>query len=121
MENNTTAADKRKSLFDYWIANDVKRVDFNLVLDAERRLAAAQLEHKRATVEHTLAIKNLNYQGGRLLEEYGICMSEQQWSGHYVAQTNTTLASPLPSYRLSDTCGPIEQPVRPVLAPDDGR
>lgn len=44
-----------------------RRIDFNLLLDAERRLADAQIAYHRARVEYAVALKNVNLEIENLL------------------------------------------------------
>ena len=44
-----------------------RRIDFNLVLDSERRLADAEIAYHRATVEYAVALKNVNLETENLL------------------------------------------------------
>ena len=44
-----------------------RRIDFNLLLDAERRLADAEIAYFRATVEYAVALKNVNLETENLL------------------------------------------------------
>ena len=47
------------------------------VLEAERRLADADIQYQRALVEHMLAIKNIHFEKGTLLEYGHIQLTEQ--------------------------------------------
>jgi hypothetical protein len=44
-----------------------RRIDYNLLLDSERRLADAEIAYYRATVEYAVAIKNVNLEVENLL------------------------------------------------------
>src|SRR5690606_20317268 len=44
-----------------------RRIDFNLLLDSERRLADAESAYYRATVEYAVALKNVNLEVENLL------------------------------------------------------
>jgi outer membrane protein TolC len=52
----------------------------NLLLDAQRRLALAESRYFEALVEYTLAIKNMHFEKGNLLEYEGIQLAEGPWS-----------------------------------------
>ena len=45
-----------------------KRLDFNLLLDAERRLADAESDYYRSTVGYAVAVKNVYVESGSLME-----------------------------------------------------
>jgi outer membrane protein TolC len=51
----------------------------NLVLDAQRRLAAAESHYYAALMEYTAAIKNMHYEQGSLLTYNGVHLSEGPW------------------------------------------
>lgn len=44
-----------------------RRIDFNLLLDSERRLADAEIAYHRATVEYAVALKNVNLESENML------------------------------------------------------
>ena len=44
-----------------------RRIDFNLLLDSERRLADAEVAYHRATVEYAVALKNVNLETENIL------------------------------------------------------
>jgi outer membrane protein TolC len=56
------------------------QVTLNLVLDAQRRLATAESRYYEALVEHTLAVKGLQFEKGTLLEYEDIQLAEGPWS-----------------------------------------
>ena len=47
------------------------------LLEAERRLAEAEIQHEKSLVEHMLAIKNVHFEKGTLLEYGRIQLAEQ--------------------------------------------
>ncbi len=72
-----TAYDRRTSaLQQFTVLNDVavresargRRIDFNLLLDAERRLADADSDYHRAVVGYAVAVKNVYVETGSLME-----------------------------------------------------
>jgi outer membrane protein TolC len=52
----------------------------NLLLDAQRRLALAESRYYEATIEYTIAIKNMQFAKGSLLEYSGVHLAEGPWS-----------------------------------------
>lgn len=56
-------------------------VTFAMVLDAQRRLAEAEIEYYRALVDYNLAISEIHLRKGSLLEYNGVCLAEGPWPG----------------------------------------
>jgi hypothetical protein len=52
-------------------------VNLDQMFDAQRRLADAEIQHYRARVEYALAIKNVHFEKGTLLEYGSVYLSEQ--------------------------------------------
>jgi outer membrane protein TolC len=50
-----------------------------LELDAQRRLAEAEIQYYRTLVEYALSIKNVHFEKGSLLEYDGVALSELPW------------------------------------------
>ncbi len=67
-----TSYDRRTSaLQQYKLLNNLaatKKVDFNLLLDAERRLADAESDYHRSVVSYAVAVKNVYVETGSLME-----------------------------------------------------
>ncbi len=57
------------------------RVEFIAVLDAQRRYAEAESQHFRSRVEYAMAVKNISFERGALLDYYGIACTEGPWNG----------------------------------------
>lgn len=57
------------------------RVEFIAVLDAQRRYAEAESQNYRSRVEYALALKNIHFEKGTLLEYLGIASAEGPWPG----------------------------------------
>ena len=84
-------------------AYDAGDVTLDRVLDAQRRRADAESRHHRARVEFTLAIKNVHYDKGTLLDYYRIYMAEGAWpceAYHDAAQRKALAVRPCIDYRL---------------------
>ena len=58
---------------------DLDKTPLNLVLDAQRRLAAADSHYYSALLEYAAAIKNMHYEQGTLLTYNGIHLAEGPW------------------------------------------
>ncbi|MFP6673671.1 MAG: hypothetical protein VB878_01210, partial [Pirellulaceae bacterium] len=56
------------------------------LLDTQRRLADAESQFARSRGEYALALKNLQYQKGTLLEFNGVQLSEGPWNAAAVQQ-----------------------------------
>lgn len=52
-----------------------------LQLRAQQRLAEAEVEYYRALVDHSLAISDVHFRKGSLLEYNGVCLAEGPWPG----------------------------------------
>ena len=78
----------------------------DLLLDAQRRLADAESQYYRSLMEYTLAIRDVHYQKGSLLDYNEIFLAEGPWPGkaYLDACRRDQLRSPpicLSDYRLS--------------------
>ncbi|MCA9081210.1 MAG: TolC family protein, partial [Planctomycetaceae bacterium] len=60
-------------------AYEADKTPLNLVLDAQRRLAAANSHYFGALMEYTSAVKNMHYEKGTLLTYNGVHLSEGPW------------------------------------------
>jgi outer membrane protein TolC len=57
------------------------RVQFIAVLDAQRRAAEAEAQQYRSRVEYAVAVKNVHFEKGTLLDYLGIASAEGPWPG----------------------------------------
>jgi hypothetical protein len=55
------------------------RVEFIAVLDAQRRYAEAESQQYRSRVEYAVALKNVHFEKGTLLDNLGIVTTEGPW------------------------------------------
>jgi outer membrane protein TolC len=53
----------------------------DMLLDAQRRLADAEIAYYRALVDYNLAILQVHYRKGSLLQRNGILLAEGNWAG----------------------------------------
>ena len=61
------------------------RSQFDVLLEAQRRILEAQLQFINAEVEYSIAIKNVHFERGTFLEYHGIALAESESSdGAYV-------------------------------------
>ena len=94
---------------------------FHLLLDAQRRSAQAQSRYYEALVEYGLAIKNMHYEKGSLLDYAGIHVAEGSWSeqAHEDARERLDGRTPVDHYFVPENhviTGPSEGG-HAVLAP----
>ena len=62
-------------------AFDANKAPLDLLLDAQRRLAEAQSRRYRSLAEYAVAIKNVHFAKGTLLEFDGVFLAEGAWPG----------------------------------------
>ena len=60
-------------------AFEADKVSLDLLLDAQRRLAEAETRHYRTLAEYAIAIKNVHFSKGTLLEFDGVYLAEGAW------------------------------------------
>jgi len=68
------------------------KFDYNILLDSERRRAEADDNYLRAKIQHALAIKNLNFEMGTLLEALNIHLAAGDWPRHSVKVSGRKMA-----------------------------
>ena len=69
----------RQQLAALQTAYEDDRVEFFVVLDAQRRYAEAQSRYYQAEVEYALAVRNVHFEKGSLLPYCGVMLSEGSW------------------------------------------
>jgi len=69
--------EKVKAQYEY----GTREVTFSQVLDAQRRLAEAEIDFYRAVVDYNLAIAEVHLRKGSLLEYNGVGLAEGPWPG----------------------------------------
>jgi outer membrane protein TolC len=82
---------------------DEGKMELDQLLDAQRRQADAESRHHRARVEYALAIKNVHFDKGTLLDYYRIYMAEGAWprmAYHDAAQRRALEVPPCLDYRM---------------------
>jgi hypothetical protein len=62
-----------------------KEVSLDLLLDAQRRLLESEVRYYRALAEYALAVKNVHFIKGTLLDYDGVYLSEGPWPGEAYA------------------------------------
>lgn len=60
-------------------AFEAEKAPLDLLLDAQRRLADAQSRYFRSLTEHAIAVKNVHFAKGTLLDYDGVFLSEGSW------------------------------------------
>ena len=69
----------RQQLASVQAAYEADQAPFSLVLEAQRRFADAESHYYRMLVEYALAIKNVHFEKGSLLEYCSVYLSEGAW------------------------------------------
>ncbi|MHB8900194.1 MAG: TolC family protein [Thermoguttaceae bacterium] len=103
-------------------AYDAGDVPLDRVLEAQRRRAEAESRHHRARVEFALAVKNIHFDKGTLLEYYRIYMAEGGWpqaAYHDAAQRRALQVRPCLDYRLREPLTVASPDPQPVISPGD--
>lgn len=62
-------------------AYDADKAPLDLMLEAQRRLAEAESRHFQSLAEYAIAVKNVHYAKGTLLDYDGVVLSESGWPG----------------------------------------
>jgi outer membrane protein TolC len=62
-------------------AYEVGTATLDMLLDAQRRLADAEIAYYRALVDYNVAILQVHFRKGSLLERNGILLAEGSWAG----------------------------------------
>lgn len=75
-EKRFTAAVEYRDLA--WKRIDSGRSQFDVLLEAQRRILESQLQFINAEVEYSIAIKNVHFERGTFLRYHGIAMSESE-------------------------------------------
>jgi hypothetical protein len=60
-------------------AYDGDKAPLDLLLESQRLLADAERRHYRSLAEYAVAIKNVHYSKGTLLDYDGVVLSESAW------------------------------------------
>jgi outer membrane protein TolC len=60
-------------------AYDADKAPLDLMLEAQRRLADAEIRHYQSLTEYAIAIKNVHYAKGTLLDYDGVILGESAW------------------------------------------
>jgi outer membrane protein TolC len=70
-------------------AYDSDKAEFFVVLDAQRRLAEAESRYFQARIEYALALRNVHFEKGSLLEYCGVTLNEDPWPTRAYFETVT--------------------------------
>jgi hypothetical protein len=105
--NRSVATERQlKTVREKWRLG-AERLDF--VLDAERRVVEAEIEHYRAIVDYNIALTNLNYARGMLLDSMRVSLAEGPWPR--AAYQSATKQSRRFRKPLCNRCYTIPEPV----------
>ena len=77
--NRVTAA--RQQLDALQAAYEADKAEFFILLDAQRRLAEAESRYYQARVEYAIAVRNVHFEKGSLLDFCHVALSESDWPG----------------------------------------
>jgi len=79
--NRSLAAEEQRKALDtlYRTAPEGSRPEFFVVLDAQRRAADAEIRYYQAQIEYALALRNVHFEKGSLLDYCGVVFSEGPW------------------------------------------
>jgi len=75
-------------------AYEEDRVELITVLDAQRRLADAESQNYRSRTEYAIALKNVHFEKGTLLDYLGIMQAETPWPGTTAGEHGAQTAGP---------------------------
>lgn len=64
-----------------WAAYSNGTATLDLLLSAQQRKAEAEVEYYRSLVDYSLAISDIHFRKGSLLEYNGVCLAEGPWPG----------------------------------------
>ncbi len=98
-------------------AYDAGKATFDVLLDAQRRLAEARIEYVRNRTQYAVAAKNVHFVKGTLLEFEGVYLAEGPWPGKAYCDAAELEASRSPVVPLNyasarapaASCGPFAQ------------
>ena len=93
-----------------------KRLPVNLdqFIDAERRYADADVQFHRSLVEYTVAVKNIHYEKGSLLDYCQVCLAE-------TVDAESVYGEPTPAARLAPAATTAGLHAQPAAAPQTRR
>ena len=78
-----------------------RKEGFFEVLDAQRQLADALARYYQSRVEYAMAIRNVHYEKGSLLDYCDICLAEGGWPAK--AYRDAAAATPIAARRTPST------------------
>jgi outer membrane protein TolC len=82
-------------------AYDAGKITFDVLLDAQRRLAEAKIEYVRNRTQYAVAAKNVHFVKGTLLEFDGVYLAEGPWPGQAYCDAADRAASRSPEVPLN--------------------
>ncbi len=118
--NRRLAARQQLLVLENKVQNELQ-VDLNSLLDAQRRLAEADSKYYFSLVEYAVAVKNIHYEKGSLLDYNNVFLAEGPWPGRAyqdAAQRDSLKMRPGPmnyimQRPLNVSAGPTPQLVNP--------
>lgn len=94
-------------------AFEADKAPLNLVLDAQRRLAAAESHYYDSLVDYGVSIRNMHFETGTLLEYVGVALAEGPWPQEALDDGADRLELRPTAYRFSPPQRTIATPVQP--------
>lgn len=85
-----------------------RQINLDQLLDAERRFTDADIEFHRATVEYAMAVKNVHFEKGSLLDYGRIELAEGPWPGQQEAVSSI---AKLGDKSMTYVFGPLKQKI----------
>jgi len=76
------------------------KIGLNVLLDAQRRLADADVAYYRSLVEYNLAVKGVHFEKGSLLDYDGVYLAEGPWPGKAYSDAERRASRRIPLRRL---------------------
>lgn len=102
-------------------AFDADKVSLDFVLESQRLAADSEVRYHRALVEHAIALKNVQFERGALLEYNGVGMAESPWVDAAYRSPTRTDGYRLPVGPLNYVLSPGRRvslfPLRPAIEP----
>jgi len=107
-------------------AFDADKVNFDVLLDAQRRFLDAETNYYRALVEYTIAVRNVHFEKGSLLDYNEVFLTEDLWPMQAYADGMRRFKNQIPLDMMNGiisrpeplSAGPYNQNMMPGDAPE---
>jgi hypothetical protein len=98
------------------VQESARGIDFNLLLDSERRLAEADIDYHRSVVAYAVALKNVYVETGSLMEYCNVHYTEPKDAAGELPPGEFPAGEGPPGEELPIQEVPTEQPAADVSA-----